>query len=121
MSLCYKRSCNNFMCVSLSLGVIGHQPKREKGADQVSRVWKAVSPRKRTSKSQIQRDVSFYCSRAKVYKGSQGLGQESLIGHDKTPDYQTDLRREKDLGAESYRVCRELCAVTLQISSGICT
>ena len=35
---------------------------RAKGAEAASRVWTALSKPERTSRSQLQRDSSFYCS-----------------------------------------------------------
>lgn len=47
-------------------------------AEEAGRVQLAVTLLVRTSGSQVQRDSSFYFFRGKVYKGSQGYGQECL-------------------------------------------
>lgn len=69
-----------------SLWGISHGPSGTKGAEALSRIQMAVSMIESTSRSQLQRDSSFYCSRGKVYKGSSSCRWERLIGHNTAHD-----------------------------------
>ena len=63
-----------------------HGPSGTKGAEALSRIQMAVSMIESTSRSQLQRDSSFYCSRGTVYKGSSSCRWERLIGHSTAHD-----------------------------------
>lgn len=67
-----------------------------------------MNPIEKTPESQLQRDCSFYYSGDKVYKGSHGYWREEQIGYDTTPNHHMGGRKEQDLCAESYDICREL-------------
>lgn len=96
------------MWVSLSLEVFGCWTTTANGAEVTSRVYKAVNLIEKTPESQLQRGCSFYCSGDKVYTGSHGYGREKQIGYDTTPNHHMSGRKEQDLCAESYNICREL-------------
>lgn len=62
------RTRDGKLWVSLSPGAIDPGPWGAKGAEEVNRAQTAMNMMERTSGSQIPRDSSFYCPRAKVYR-----------------------------------------------------
>ena len=57
-----------------------------------------------TSRSQLQRECSFYCSRGKVYKGSCSCWWKGLIGHNTAPNYDIGGRKEECFQKDLSRV-----------------